>query len=137
MQTGLHSNENMLVCAPTGAGKTNIAMIAVLREVGLHRREGVLARDEFKIVYVAPMKALAAEVTRTFGSRLEAIGIQVRARPHPPLPRGGRVCDSVSWLGRAVRAQQIGRISQGLMTTPRAVSSRIHWRANSPHQREL
>eukprot|EP00955_Chlamydomonas_euryale_P107507 365775-Chlamydomonas_euryale.AAC.10 len=27
------SNENLLVCAPTGAGKTNIAMIAVLREV--------------------------------------------------------------------------------------------------------
>ena len=26
-------NENLLVCAPTGAGKTNIAMLAVLREV--------------------------------------------------------------------------------------------------------
>ena len=25
------SNENMLVCAPTGAGKTNIAMLAVLK----------------------------------------------------------------------------------------------------------
>ena len=29
------SNENLLVCAPTGAGKTNIAMLAVLREVGI------------------------------------------------------------------------------------------------------
>lgn len=27
------SNANMLVCAPTGAGKTNIAMLAILREV--------------------------------------------------------------------------------------------------------
>ena len=26
------SNENLLVCAPTGAGKTNIAMMAVLHE---------------------------------------------------------------------------------------------------------
>lgn len=81
MQTGMYSNENMLVCAPTGAGKTNIAMISVLREVGLHRRDGVLHKEEFKIVYVAPMKALAAEVTRTFGTRLEAIGIQVPALP--------------------------------------------------------
>ena len=32
--TAFNSNENLLVCAPTGAGKTNIAMIAVLREVG-------------------------------------------------------------------------------------------------------
>ena len=26
----LHSNQNLLVCAPTGAGKTNICMLAVL-----------------------------------------------------------------------------------------------------------
>lgn len=32
--TAFSSNENVLVSAPTGAGKTNIAMIAVLREVG-------------------------------------------------------------------------------------------------------
>ena len=32
-QTAFHSNVNLLVCAPTGAGKTNIAMTAVLHEV--------------------------------------------------------------------------------------------------------
>ena len=69
----------MLVCAPTGAGKTNIAMIAVLHEVSQHRNasSGVIDKDNFKIVYVAPMKALAAEVTRTFGTRLQALGMQV------------------------------------------------------------
>jgi CRISPR/Cas system-associated endonuclease/helicase Cas3 len=68
----------MLVCAPTGAGKTNIAMITVLHEVSQHMDScGSIRKDEFKIVYVAPMKALAAEVTRTFGSRLEALGLQV------------------------------------------------------------
>jgi activating signal cointegrator complex subunit 3 len=67
----------MLVCAPTGAGKTNIAMIAVLREIGLHRSGDKIILDGFKIVYVAPMKALAAEVTRTFGSRLAPLGVQV------------------------------------------------------------
>jgi hypothetical protein len=44
------------VCAPTGAGKTNIAMVAVLRELGQNMRHGVVQKADFKIVYVAPMK---------------------------------------------------------------------------------
>jgi Lhr-like helicase len=58
----------------TGAGKTNIAMISVLREVSLNMRYGVIQKGDFKIVYVAPMKALAAEVTANFSKRLEPLG---------------------------------------------------------------
>ncbi|KAK9814715.1 hypothetical protein WJX72_010327 [[Myrmecia] bisecta] len=76
--TAFHSNENVLVCAPTGAGKTNIAMIAVLREVAQNMRHGVIQRDAFKVVYVAPMKALAAEVTAAFSRRLQNLGLNVR-----------------------------------------------------------
>ena len=73
------SNENLLVCAPTGAGKTNIAMTCVLREVGQHIEDDeVVDLGEFKIVYVAPMKALAAEMTYSFGKRLEPLGLTVR-----------------------------------------------------------
>ena len=68
----------MLVSAPTGAGKTNIAMITVLHEIGLNMSRGIIDKSAFKIVYVAPMKALASEMTRNFGSRLEQLGIQVR-----------------------------------------------------------
>lgn len=32
----------------------------------------------FQIIYVAPMKALAAEMVRNFGGRLEPLGISVR-----------------------------------------------------------
>ncbi|KAF5933941.1 hypothetical protein HYC85_030112 [Camellia sinensis] len=77
-QTTYYSNENILVCAPTGAGKTNIAMIAVLHEIGQHFKDGYLHKDEFKIVYVAPMKALAAEVTSTFSHRLSPLNITVK-----------------------------------------------------------
>jgi activating signal cointegrator complex subunit 3 len=80
LQTGYCSNENILVCAPTGAGKTNIAMITVLHEIGLHMDSGQIHKDDFKIVYVAPMKALAAEVTRNFGGRLAGLGLQVGFR---------------------------------------------------------
>ncbi len=40
--TAFGSNENVLVSAPTGAGKTNIAMIAVLREVGNNMSGGMI-----------------------------------------------------------------------------------------------
>lgn len=70
-----HTNQNLLVCAPTGAGKTNIAMISVLHEVGANMSDdGVIDGDAFKVVYVAPMKALAAEVTAAFAKRLEPLG---------------------------------------------------------------
>ena len=58
----LESDNNLLVCAPTGAGKTNVALLTMLREIGKHFEEdGTLALDQFKFVYIAPMKALVQE----------------------------------------------------------------------------
>lgn len=71
-------NENLLICAPTGAGKTNVAMLSVLQEVGNHIHAGVLQKDQFKIIYVAPMKALAQEVQGKFQRRLAPLGITVK-----------------------------------------------------------
>jgi hypothetical protein len=49
--------DNMLLCAPTGAGKTNVAMLAILHELGQHMNEdGTIKLNDFKVVYVAPMK---------------------------------------------------------------------------------
>ena len=82
------TNENMLICAPTGAGKTDAAMLAILNAIGhnltpnpLEEPEAVdftVRTEDFKIVYVAPMKALAAEITGKLGKRLAWLGIQVR-----------------------------------------------------------
>lgn len=73
------TRENLLVCAPTGAGKTNIAMLAILAEIGRYTRSnGTIDMNSFKIVYVAPMKALVAEVCGNLRTRLEAFGLQVR-----------------------------------------------------------
>ncbi|KAG2182998.1 hypothetical protein INT44_005979, partial [Umbelopsis vinacea] len=84
------TNENMLVCAPTGAGKTDVAMLTVLRCISQYcdpspaSVKGVpdvhfqIAKSDFKIVYVAPMKALAAEIVEKMGKRLKFLGVSVR-----------------------------------------------------------
>ena len=78
-ETAMLSPENMLLCAPTGAGKTNVAMLTILHELGLHRRpDGTLNTSAFKIVYVAPMKALVAEMVGNLGARLKPYGVNVR-----------------------------------------------------------
>eukprot|EP01138_Halocafeteria_seosinensis_P005687 gb/GECG01005814.1/.p1 GENE.gb/GECG01005814.1/~~gb/GECG01005814.1/.p1 ORF type:complete len:2316 (+),score=249.07 gb/GECG01005814.1/:1-6948(+) len=76
--TGYRSNENMLVCAPTGAGKTNVALLTILRTIAQHSVAGIIQRNTFKIVYVAPMKALAQEIVAKVQSRLSCLGITVR-----------------------------------------------------------
>lgn len=79
--TAMGTNENMLVCAPTGAGKTDVALMSILRVLETHLLPGPgfkIDKDKFKIIYVAPMKALAAEITRKFGKRLQWLGINVR-----------------------------------------------------------
>lgn len=73
-----HSNENLLVCAPTGAGKTNVAMLTIVYTIRCHLEQGVINRDQFKIVYIAPMKALASEMVENFSKRLKSLQIAVR-----------------------------------------------------------
>ncbi|KIY46613.1 Sec63-domain-containing protein [Fistulina hepatica ATCC 64428] len=80
--TAYGSNENML-------GKTDVAMLTILRVLDQHRTplsnqpiKATIRRDAFKIIYVqvaiAPMKALAAEIVRKLGKRLQWLSIQVR-----------------------------------------------------------
>jgi pre-mRNA-splicing helicase BRR2 len=54
-------------------------MLTVLNEISKHRNEttGEIDLAAFKIVYVAPMKALVQEMVGNFSSRLQYLGIQV------------------------------------------------------------
>lgn len=73
-----NSNENLLICAPTGAGKTNVAMLTIVHQLKQNIQDGQLQKSQFKIIYIAPMKALAAEMTANFNKRLSPIGVCVR-----------------------------------------------------------
>ena len=102
--------ENMLVSAPTGAGKTDIAMMVTLRTIQdnlvdmssvvgdfiestlphrnssgatIEKKKIIIKTDDFKVIYVAPMKALAAEVTAKFNRRLcKDGGLPLHAREY-------------------------------------------------------
>ncbi|KAJ2595779.1 activating signal cointegrator 1 complex subunit 3 [Coemansia sp. RSA 1721] len=91
--TAYGTNENILLSAPTGAGKTDVALLTILRTISQfcspspselewadtsRKPQFAVAKSEFKIVYVAPMKALAAEVVEKYQSRLQWLGIQCR-----------------------------------------------------------
>ncbi|ADM11841.1 Ski2-like ATP-dependent RNA helicase [Encephalitozoon intestinalis ATCC 50506] len=54
------SDGNMLVCAPTSSGKTDIAFLCVLRALG----------KGDKVVYVVPMRALATEIASKYRKKL-------------------------------------------------------------------
>lgn len=78
-------SRSMLIAAPTGAGKTNIALMTILREISQHigddhaSKTSWSVRDkQFKVIYIAPLKALAAEIVGKFQSALGYLGVQVR-----------------------------------------------------------
>lgn len=82
-ETAYHDgNQNMLICAPTGAGKTNIAALTILNVLQsfsvVSNDPATIKKEQFKIVYIAPMKALCAEMASSFEKRLAPFGIKVR-----------------------------------------------------------
>jgi len=91
-EAAFKTQENLLICAPTGAGKTNVAMLTVLAHF---RDKGVIANPDDpyaafanvgsenfesgkKVIYIAPMKALAQEVVEKFSQRLRPLKLEVR-----------------------------------------------------------
>ncbi|CAG9313946.1 unnamed protein product [Blepharisma stoltei] len=74
-----NSDENLLICAPTGAGKTNIALLCILNTLKQHiKNNGELDLNGFKIIYIAPMKALVSETCGNLSNRLSKYDVTVR-----------------------------------------------------------
>ncbi|KAL0582025.1 putative steryl acetyl hydrolase mug81 [Marasmius crinis-equi] len=67
-------------------GKTDVAMLTILRVLDQHRSTSnpssnirdTIDRNSFKVIYVAPMKALASEIVQKFAKRLKWLSIAVR-----------------------------------------------------------
>jgi len=63
------TEENVLVSAPTGAGKTDIALMSIVK----HLEESENRKESPKVVYIAPMKALASEITSKLEKKLPVV----------------------------------------------------------------
>ncbi|XP_053204419.1 U5 small nuclear ribonucleoprotein 200 kDa helicase-like [Panonychus citri] len=76
--SAMERDENLLIRAPSGAGKTNVALLCMLREIGKHvNPDGTINVDDFKCIYVAPMRSLVQKMVRNFSDRLKSYGIKV------------------------------------------------------------
>ncbi|WP_414838180.1 ATP-dependent helicase [Candidatus Nanosalina sp. VS9-1] len=68
----IHEEENSLICAPTGSGKTLSAFMSALNELFRMGDEGELD-DEVYMVYVSPLRALSNDIKRNLEDPLQGI----------------------------------------------------------------
>ena len=63
----LFSSSHLPLPPLQGAGKTNVALLCILREINKHMTpDGTVNLDEFKVIYVAPMRSLVQEMVANF-----------------------------------------------------------------------
>lgn len=67
IKKGLLSQKNLVLAAPTASGKTLIAEMAALQTI----------RENKKVVYIVPLRALASEKYEEFKQKYEPLGIRV------------------------------------------------------------
>ncbi|OWR41095.1 putative HFM1 protein [Danaus plexippus plexippus] len=73
MDDALYSNKSMVVCAPTGSGKTVIFEMAIVQL--LMELEDKNCNDDYKIIYMAPVKALCTERITEWYSKYMKLGL--------------------------------------------------------------
>ncbi|KAI6028575.1 hypothetical protein F5J12DRAFT_889093 [Pisolithus orientalis] len=67
----LYSDENLVVSAPTGSGKTVLFELGIIRMLGQ-----VTNNNSIKCVYVAPTKALCAEKHKEWAAKFGGLGVK-------------------------------------------------------------
>ena len=103
-----------LLHATTGAGKTYAVWLGALQAFSLPRKETARpAPPPLTVLWLTPMRALAADTLRALQQPLEALGAEVH-----PWSTGARSGDTSS----AERSAQNQRLPSVLVTTPESLS---------------
>ncbi len=68
----IHNDENSLICAPTGSGKTLSAFLSTLNHLFLMGDQGDLD-DEVYVLYISPLRALSNDIQRNLEQPLKGI----------------------------------------------------------------
>src|SRR5215510_9745032 len=114
------SGVDTLIAAPTGSGKTLAAFLVCIDRLFREAGESVaLDDDPTRVVYVSPLKALAADIEQNLRTPLDEIRAVARelGLPAPDLRVLLRTGDTPS----AVRAAMIKRPPHLVVTTPESL----------------
>jgi ATP-dependent Lhr-like helicase len=104
------SGESGLVHAATGTGKTLAAWIGPLLEAAAEPDEVRAAARGLRVVWITPLRALAADTAESLCAPLEALGVSWRVET--------RTGDT----SPAQRARQQRRLPEALVTTPESLT---------------
>ena len=111
--------EDTLIAAPTGSGKTLAAFLVMIDRLLRERAEVVAGEDATEVVYVSPLKALAADIQQNLETPLAEIRATAAAMglAAPALRALLRTGDTPS----SARAAMIKRPPHLLVTTPESL----------------
>ncbi len=80
----IRARRHTLIAAPTGSGKTLAAFLAAIDELVESGLRGTL-RDEVRVLYVSPLKALSNDIEKNLQQPLQGIRAQLAALGLPEL----------------------------------------------------
>lgn len=111
----IHNNENSLISAPTGSGKTLSAFLATLNELFLLGDQGELD-DKIYVLYVSPLRALGNDIERNLREPLKGIREQAKEEglDMPEVRAEVRTGDT----SQSQRSKQLKNPPHILITTP-------------------
>src|SRR5579863_7312041 len=116
--TAIRTGGNVLVAAPTGAGKTLAAFLAAIDELVVLKLAGALD-DQTRILYVSPLKALSNDIQRNLEWPLAGIGEEIKHLGLPGIELRAQV--RTGDTGQNARAAMRRRPPHILVTTPESL----------------
>ncbi len=114
----IHNDENSLICAPTGSGKTLSAFLSGLNELFLMGDKGELD-DEVYVLYISPLRALSNDIERNLEAPLNGIKEEAEemGREVPEVRSAVRTGDTSS----SDRSKMLEKPPHILITTPESL----------------
>ena len=105
-----------LIASPTGSGKTHAAAMGPMLERLGEGVEPDAEPDPIRLLWITPLRALAADTTRALAGMVEALGV--------PWTVEQRTGDTSS----SVKARQKKRLPSVLVTTPESLALLLSWK---------
>lgn len=126
----VHSRNNVLVCAPTGATKTLTSFLSILNELIDSSKKGIL-EDRVYAIYVSPLKALNYDIEVNLNQPLKEIE-EIYGKE-----LGIRVMSRTGDTTQAQKTQMLKKPPHILVTTPESLSIVLSSKKFSEHLKKV